>query len=403
MSTSQEHGNVSIDNLPPPSPKKLKKLRAVAVGIVAVLFVGGLVPRLLSYSRSSADAQALINTLPHVDVALPKRAPTEGALSLPGDATALQSTALFPRTTGYMKKLLVDIGDKVVAGQLLAEIDSPEIDAQLNQAKGALAKDESDFGLARDTLRRYEQFAKSGGVTRQQLDEKQSAFAQAQAALDSAKAEVERLSALQGFEKIVAPFPGVIVTRNYDVGALLSPTTAADKELFRIDRVDTIRVFVNVPQSYVGDIKGGQPATFSVRNYPGKEFVGSVTRTSGSLDTGTRTLRVQIEFPNLDGSLYAGMYGQVKIPLTKVQPLTVPTSALQFDAEGLRVATVVEGKVHFKKVTVGRDFGTEIEVLSGIEGSEQVITNPGQRIIEGVGVQIIAAPSPSSSPVKSKG
>jgi RND family efflux transporter MFP subunit len=383
----------------------------VIVTLVFVLLLGGLfVLGYLPHRARIAAADEVVaqqNDKPIVGVALPTRADSVGELNLPGDARALQETSIYPRASGYLKTLLVDIGDHVKAGQLLAEIDTPEIDAQLNQSRAALeqakanatrAKADADF--AQTTLRRYQDAAKGGGgaVTEQDIDEKQSALNQAnsayvaaQAAILSAQADVQRLTDMQNFKKVTAPFDGVITARNYDIGALLSPTnTAAGAELFRITRSDTLRVFVNVPQAASSSIKLGQKAAFTVANYPGRDFEGTVTRTTGTIDPATRTLRMQIDIPNPDALLKAGMYGKVRLAMHQDKPpLLVSTSALLFEADGPRVAVVDKtGRIKMQPITLGRDYGTQIEITSGLKGDEQIVTNPGERMADGVEVQV---------------
>jgi RND family efflux transporter MFP subunit len=304
----------------------------------------------------------------------------------------------------------VDIGDRVKAGQLLAEIDAPDVDAELVQAKASVGqakanvvKAEDDLELARTTFERYKGFGKGGGVSQQEIDEKRAAYTQAQSALEAfkasvaaAEATVQRLAALQGFEKVYAPFAGVVTARNMDVGALVSAGQTVP--LFRIADTDVLRVYVNVPQSYVQSVRPGQKVGLAVRNYPGKEFEGVVARTAGALDPATRTLRYEVDVPNKEGVLLAGMYGEVRIKAKQDEPpMVVPTSAVVFDSGGTKVWVVEEGKVHPKRVDVGRDFGTEIEVSSGLSGKEQVVTNPGERLADGVEVEAKSPPQREAS------
>lgn len=383
-------------DLPEIDRMAMRRAGKIILAALLALLVIGWFPRYLIARRTAADAARLMNTPPIVEVQKPRRLEGESFLSLPGDTRAVETTALFPRADGYLKKLYVDIGDTVEADQLLAEIDAPEIEAQLNQARAAAARAESDSELAKTTLERYQGFAKAGGVTQQQLDEKKGTERQSRAALQAAQAEVQRLSDLQKYLKVTAPFPGTITARTYDLGALLqSSNTAAGKEMFRVERMDTIRVYVNVPQSYVSEIKEGQKAIFTLRNYPGREFVGRVSRTSGSLDSATRTMLAQIDIPNSDRSLFPGMYGQIKLGLSVPPPLLIPTSAVLFDGAGVRVAIVIDSKVQLRPVTLGRDLGLEIEVLQGLEGNESVIVNPGQRTLEGQTVEV-NVPQPST-------
>lgn len=362
-----------------------------------------------------AQAQLVADQPPIVEVAPPKPTGAVQDLVLPGSATPMQETALYARVNGYLKRWLVDIGAHVEAGQLLAEIDAPDLDAQLNEARASLEQAranlvsaQTNYDLAEATYLRYKGLIPSGGVTQQDLDTRQSAAAQAAAAKDaataaiqSAQATVQRLEAEQGFEKIVAPFAGTITTRNYDVGALISPSdTAPGRELFRIAETDKLRIWVDLPQSYVTLISVGQPVTFQApANYPGQKFMGIVARTAGALDSKTRTLHTELDFDNADGRLWAGMYGQVTFNIHRPKPvLTVPTSALMFNAQGTQVIVVDHNVVHFRNITVGRDLGTEIEVTTGLSGDEQVVSNPGERLTEGLQVQVASGEGPPAAP-----
>lgn len=404
-------------------PKDLPRIGTLGVLVLAILFLGmlgglfllGYLPHRRLQAGLLAEAASASDTRPVVSVAAPKRQEQAASLLLPADIQSYQQTAIHARANGYMKKLLADIGDRVTAGQLLAQIDTPEVDAQLNEARAAveqtqanLEKAKIDFALAQTTLERYENFGKSGGVTQQQLDEKRTQFNQAKAnlaaanaGLASSQAQVQRLEALQSFEKVTAPFAGVITARNYDVGALLSGSAGSAKPLFQLDQTDPLRVFVKVPQGYATQVRTGQKAELTVRNYPGRSFEGKVTRSAGAMDPATRTLRVEVHVPNPDGLLFAGMYGQVRFEVTQADPpLLVRTSALVFNTDGLSVGVVRDGKAHFQPVTTGRDLGTEIEILSGLTGGEQVITNPGELIREGTEVRMISAPPISMSGLK---
>lgn len=401
--------DVDIKDLPSISTRSVVIVVAVIGLLLAALFVIGFIPH--RERMQEAEKVALEGRgRPIVDVVQPKRAATGGELVLPGDARAMQETSIYPRANGYLKKLYVDIGDKVKEGQLLAEIDQPEVDAQLNesramleQAKANVAKSEADLELAKSTLARYEDAAKTsdGAVTAQDVDEKRSAFNQAMSALAASKANVaateasvQRLTDLQGFAKVTAPFGGIITSRNYDVGALLSPSnTGEGRELFQMTQSDVLRVFVNVPQTYASSIKVGQPARFEVRNFPGKPFAGTVTRMSGAIDPTNRTLRVQIDIPNADYTLLAGSYGQVRLDILPAQPpLIVPTSAMVFQSDGTKVALVKDGKIQMQKVSLGRDLGIELEVTDGLSGDEHVVTNPGERLADGVEVDVARRP-----------
>lgn len=397
-------------------PKDLPKVPAwmvLVVGIVAVamlvgLFFIGWIPHRRQQAKLAADAKAAGNQLLIVDITRPQRRETTVELILPGDVRAMRETAMYPRANGYLKEWYVDINDHVDEGKLLAIISTPEVDAQLSQARAAVLQSEAnviratfDNTLAQSTYARYQGLVATGGVTQQELDEKHSAadttkanLAAAKANVTAAQADVQRLTELQRYERVIAPFSGTITARNYDNGALLSPTDLAPgHELFHLADTDTLRVFINVPQAYVTLVRIGSPAFLLVRNYQGREFQGTVTRSTGALDPATRTLRMEVDFPNKDHDLWAGMYGQVKFHLSQPQPpLIIPTSAMIFDAGGTKVAVVQgkgeQGKIHFQKIVIGRDFGTELEVTDGLSGGEQVVSNPGEKLAEGKEVKV---------------
>ncbi len=415
--------NNAHDEIPTDLPKIGNLGVIIAAVVVAACFLGlffvGWLPHQKREAELDKDQSAQESSRPMVQVAAPQRTRTGTDIVLPADARAMQETSIFPRANGYLKSLKVDIGDTVKAGQLLAEIDAPDIDAELAQASAAVVqaqaektKANNDFELTQATFKRYEAFAKSGGVTQQQLEEKQSALTQAQSALAGAEASikaadanVQRLTALQGFEKVYAPFAGTITARNYDLGALMS-AGGGGKELFRIADTSTLRLFVNVPQTYITSLQTGQDAFLSVRNFPGKEFKGKIVRSAGALDPSTRTLRYQIDVPNEDGVLFAGMYATARLQVNDAKPpLVVPTSALVFDSAGSKVWVVKDGKTYPQKVGLGRDLGVETEVESGLSGGESIVTNPGQRLAEGVDVELTAngktqqATAPATQPV----
>lgn len=415
-SHAPNHDEIPTD-LPKVGTRGIVIVAFVFILLLAALFAVGYIPHLHRMREAEAIAKEQ-DDKPIVEVVQPKRANTGGELVLPGDARAFQETALYPRATGYLKQLLVDIGDRVKAGQLLAVIEAPEIDAQLNEARAALeqaktnvTKSQTDLAFAQTTLQRYESAVKTGAVTTQDVDEKRTALDQAKSAVDASRAavaaseaSVQRLAELQGFQKVYAPFGGVITSRGYDVGALLTAANSTNRALFGLAETDTLKVFVSVPQTYATAITNGQEATLEVRNFPGRLFKGKVVRSSGALDPATRTLKMEVDFPNSDDVLFAGMYGQVHLQIkSPTPPLMLPTSALVFDTDGTKVATVAENnKVKFQKILVGRDLGTELEVTDGLSGSEQVVSNPGERLADGVEVQIApptaqpgGAPSPA--------
>jgi len=398
--------------------KTMTALTIVVLVLLAAGFIGGYLPRMKNQQAQKLRAQAVADDVPVVDLIKPKPGNATVKLTLPGDARPKQQTALYARVTGFLKQWKVDIGDKVTKGQLLAIIDAPEVDANLNQAIAAqdqadanVKKSEADVALAQATYDRYKGLVPTGGVTQQQLDEKQStlnddvsALVAAKAAVKSAAATVQRLTAQQSFERIYAPFDGVVTARNYDVGALISESdAAAGHELFDVAEVDQLRIYANVPQSYASMIQPDLDVEFTATNYPGRTFPGKVARTAGALDPNTRTLHTEVDFDNPQGLLFAGMYGEIRFNLKREKPtLSLPTSAVMFAADGSKVAVVDEDmKVHFTKVGLGRDSGTEIEITTGLQGEEQVIANPSEKITDGITVAL-GGNAAKSKPAPSK-
>jgi RND family efflux transporter MFP subunit len=399
---------------------------SVFVLLLVAVFLIGWIPDHRENVQARDDAAARAAQLPIVSYTIPTiSSGNDHDIVLPCDVKANQQTAIFTRTNGYLKKWYFDIGQHVEAGQLMAEIETPEVDAQLAQSQASLVqneaavkKAEADKELAQATLNRYNeaQTKSPGSVTQEAIDQNVSALKDADAALNqaianvaAAKANVQQLTTQVGFEKVYAPFSGTVTARNYDVGALLSPTnTAAGSEIFDLAQTDPLRVFVNVPQEYANSIHVPGKAKLFVRNFPGKAFVGDVALTSGAVDPNTRTLAVQINFPNKDGQLFAGEYGEVHLPVQDAQPIAlVPTSAEIFNAQakGMQLSIVTDiqkdekgdevGTVKMISVKTGRDFGTTIEVTDGLAEGDRVITNPSERTGEGAKVKAIAGPKDS--------
>jgi RND family efflux transporter MFP subunit len=387
----------------------VKTIVAITVGIIillAVLFMTRWLPQRAHDQQLEDQANTRANAPPIVNVANPEPQGTETDLILPADVRPMAQTAIFARVDGFLGKWLVDIGDHVDKGQLLAVIDAPDTYAQLNnarasllQAKANLQSAQVNLELADATYKRYYGLLPSGSVTQQDLDTRQTTANQAAAAkaageasVKSAEAQVEQLEALEGFTRIYAPFAGTITFRNYDVGARISASnTTPGQEMFDIEDTDRLRIYVDVPQSFVTLIQQNQPVDFiSLRNYANRRFVGYVARTAGALDPQTRTLRSELDFDNKDRALWSGMYGQVYISVHQPHPiLTVPTAAMLFNANGTQLILVdAEKRAHFRKVVVGQDLGQRLEVLSGVSADDNVVTNPGERLIDGGLVQL---------------
>lgn len=399
-----------IEVLPPRRASVVLVGVLVAALLVALLAVGW-IPRERIGAETAATADAAVNAAVPVSVVRATQGPTVTTISLPGNLRPWQEVSIFARTTGYLKKFVVDINDRVKTGQLMAEIETPEVDQQLKQAqaavqqtKAAVLKAQSDLGLAQVTYNRYEQLSHTGSVTQQDLDTARSTMLSDQANLESANANVaaananvDRLQQLVSFEKVTAPFAGVVTGRTFDVGALINadPTSADIKPMFKIAQNDVLRVFVNVPQSLALQIRKGMNVQVHARELAGRTFSGTVMGTTNYLDQTNRSLLTEVKVKNEEGAdgqfiLLPGMFVTVDIDVHHDKPpLIIPAPALISNADGTQVATVQDGKVHFVKVDLGNDSGNEVEIVNGLTGDEQIIATPGERTVEGVAVKVI--------------
>jgi RND family efflux transporter MFP subunit len=385
---------------PETKPKKSKNLWWLAI---ALLLVGlGVVPRVLRQHEITAKAQFLRNGALKVNVVKPSGAP-QGDLKLPGNIEAIRDVAIYARTSGYLKTRLVDIGERVKAGQLLATIESPEVDQELSQAKAdqaqaqaAAQQAKANRDLAKTTLARSKALKQEQLISQQNLDEKQANYnarvADYQAALatvNSQWANVKRLKALQGYQQIKAPFAGIVTKRNLniDVGALIaSDSSSANQELFRLAQTDQLRIRINVPQSSALDVKEGQAVKVIVPELAQKPFSGKIKRSAQALEQTSRTLLIEIILQNNDNQLLPGAYAQVIIPSSANvrSSMVIPANALVLRTAGPMVAVIdANNRVRYTKVELGRDYGTEIEVASGLKGNELLVVNPSDDINEG--------------------
>jgi RND family efflux transporter MFP subunit len=319
--------------------------------------------------------------------------PAARAMELPGNTQAFVDTPIYARTSGYLKSWYFDIGAHVTKGQLMATIETPELDEQLQVARADLKSAQADLNLANTTSERYQNLLKSDSVSKQETDVAVSGASAKRAAVEAAEANVRRLAQLQSFEKIYAPYTGVVTVRNTDIGDLIdsgsSATSNTAKELFRVASTNQLRVFVAIPEFYAPDIHNGDKATLTLDEYPGQGFVGTVTRNSGTIDSGSRTLNVEVDVDNKSGKLLPGAYVFVhfKIP-TQAQLLSIPANAVLFRSQGMQVAVVKDGKVHLQHVTIGKDNGKTLEIASGVQASDTIIVDPSDSIAEGAPVQI---------------
>jgi RND family efflux transporter MFP subunit len=376
------------DPVHPVSPRRLRFYGGVAILVLAAVVAAGLATRSNSDARLRewTDAQAI----PSVAVALPAAKPLDAALELPGRLEAYSRAPIYARVSGYLKSWNVDIGTPVKAGQLLAEIEAPDLDQQLMQARADLANSQAAAKLSAATLARRKTLLASNFVSQQEIDERSADLASKEAQVKAQQANVARLEALAGYKNVTAPFDGVVTERNTDVGALINGGTGAGAAMFVVSDVKKLRLYVNVPQSYMPSIRIGAKASVTVPEYPGRTFPATIEASSQSVDVASGTTRVQLAIENTDNALRPGAYATVRLALTRdVQPLSIPASALIFNNAGLRVATVSAGdKVQFKTVTIARDLGREIEIATGLAPDDRVIITPLDGIAEGDQVRI---------------
>ncbi len=371
------------------SSKRFRRIALIGVAIALLLVGLGVFTRLQAESRlrDSTEESAVLTVV----AASPSAAPANEELVLPGNVQAFAEAPIYARTSGYLKRWLVDIGGKVKKGELLAEIDSPEVDQQLDQAKADLASAEANYALAKTSSVRWQKLLESQSVSSQEADEKSGDASAKQAMVASAKANLQRLRELQGFEKVTAPFAGVVTARNTDVGALIG---TGGRELFRVAASQTLRVYIQAPQGYAPLIKVGMPAQLRFSERPGREFAGKLVRTADAIDPVSRTLLVEIAVDNPNGELLAGSYAEVHLQLPSRTGLRVPVNTLLFRAEGLQVAVVdAQGHIHLKPIVLGRDLGSEVEVASGLSAADKVVLNPPDSIAQDQVVHIAPPPA----------
>ncbi|HEY2531396.1 MAG TPA: efflux RND transporter periplasmic adaptor subunit [Xanthobacteraceae bacterium] len=324
--------------------------------------------------------------IPTVSVVKPEMLPLARPIDLPADVQPYQNVAINARISGYIGKWFADIGTHVTAGQLLAVIEAPEVDAQLDQARAAAAAALADYQIAKITAERWQELLKSNSVSRQEAEQNNSTMKARDAALVAARANVDRLRKLQAFENVYAPFSGVVTDRGIDVGTLIdSGAAGATRQLFHLVETDKLRVFVNVPQEAVGEASIGTKATLTLPQWAGRTFTGSIARTAGAIDAISRTLRVEVDIDNQDGAILPGAYASVRLNAVDAQArLSIPVSALLFRPDGVQVATInAANRVAMQSVTLGRDFGTRIEISTGLDQHSRVVANPSDAIAAG--------------------
>ena len=362
----------------------------VTVILLAILViagvVAGLIPRLKQRAELRAETRAL--SVPTVAVVSPSQGRPSSALPLPAEVKPFIEAPIYARANGYLKRRLVDIGSHVKEGQLLAEIDAPELNQELERARGQFAQAEAALGLSKITAERWAGLVKTASVSDQENAEKQADFKLKTASAESARAEVRRLEKLQSFLRVTAPFAGTITVRNIDSGDLI--VAGAGKELFHLAQTRKLRIFAQVPQAMARSIRTGQTAEMTVSELPARTFKPRVIRTAGVMASDSRTLLIELELDNPKDEIIAGGYAQVRFTESKMEPvLTVPSNTVLFRPEGPQVGIVKEnGKVELRTVKLGRDFGQTLEVLTGVNPTDQVILNPSDSLTAGAAVSI---------------
>jgi RND family efflux transporter MFP subunit len=379
-----------------PGPTRAVRVRSIVVGTIIVLCVAYAVFDSV-HSRVEAKAElvrvATNSAIPSVSVVYPKGGTAAEQIELPGNTQAFTDTPIYARTSGYIRHWYVDIGARVKQGQLLAVVETPELDQQLRQAKANLANAESNQQIADITATRWQNLLKTDSVSHQEADQAVSDLHSKEALVDSNKANVDRLEQLQSFERIVAPVDGVITARNTDIGALIQADTTAPKELFHLSAIQKLRIYVPVPEVYAPSVKTGDKAAVTLDAFPGQAFTGTLVRNANAIDSASRTLNVEVDVDNSSGLLMPGAYAFVHFKIAaKRGSVTIPSNALLFRAEGLRVGVVRNSHVSLLPITIGRDYGDAVEVLSGLSSRDAVIVNPSDSLANGAQVQVEGNP-----------
>jgi membrane fusion protein, multidrug efflux system len=389
------HVHPEIERPPDLPPAPAGRATILVGAVLLVLITAGAVTFLTRHGEADALAKETeAVSIPTVAVVQPKVEPGNDELVLPGNLQAFEESPIFARTNGYLLRWYKDMGSRIQKGELLAAIDTPEVDQELSQARATREQIKAQLELAKISTDRWANLRKTDAVSQQEADQQASGYQQARANLAASEANVRRLEQLESFKNVYAPFSGVLTRRTVDPGALINAGAGATgKELFDIARVDPLRVYVSVPQAYAPTMKAGMKAAITLQEFPGQKFLGTIARTADAIDPATRTLLTEVDVPNKDGKLLPGSFGQVHFTTgTSVPRITIPVNAMIFRAEGVRAAVVdKEGKVGFHPITIGRDFGATLEILGGIDQNDQIIINPSDSLEEGQQVHVAKA------------
>jgi len=393
--------------VPSPSPDDASRTpprrRWLLAALLVLVAIGVLVTGIRSRMKDETALKAVTAQMavPSVSVVLPKQSAPAQELILPGNIQPFISSPVYARTDGYLKKWYFDIGAHVKAGDLLAVIETPEVDEQLAQARSTLATAQANLELARITRDRYQGLLTKHAVAQQDVDNALGSYAANKAMVDADTANVRHYEALVSFEKVYAPFAGVVTARNTDIGDLINSgsSTAPRTDMFHIAQTGVLRVYVNVPEEYSQDVKPGQTqAAIALAEFPGQRFPGKLVRTSEAINATTRTLLVEVDLDNPSGTLLSGSYGEVHLNIPMHNPVyLLPVSSLIFRGEKLQVGVVKNGKVEVTDVIPGRDLGDQIEIVSGLKADDQVIVTPADSLVTGQNVKIVQAKLPGDS------
>ena len=363
-------------------------LLLAAVSIFALLLYFGI------HSRAAAESRLKQRTeeasIPTVNVIFPSEGAPTQEIILPGNTQAFSDAPIYARTSGYLKRWYFDIGARVQKGQLLAEIETPEVDQQLQQARADLDTAQANLNIAKITAGRWQDLVSTGSVSQQETDQAVSNLSAVKAAAESSAANVRRLEQLQSFEKIYAPFDGIVTARNTDIGALIDAgANTQRRELFHMAAIRTLRVYVPVPEVYSRAARSSTPATLTLDEFPGETFRGTLVRNSNSIDTLSRTLLVEVDIENPTGQLLPGAYVFVHLKLPDTtRSVTIPSNTLIFRKEGLQVGLVRNGKAELVPVKISRDYGNSVEIVSGLQPTDAVIIDPSDSLISGMPVRV---------------
>jgi RND family efflux transporter MFP subunit len=386
MTRNESNQEKTVDSTFAPTPTAGWKTTILILCVAYAVFEG-------IHSRVVAKAElhqvAMNSAIPSVNVVYPKADAEVEEMELPGNTEAFTDTPIYARTNGYVKRWYVDIGTRVKQGQLLAVIETPELDQQLRQARADLKNAEANLQISEITATRWQNRLKTDSVSHQETDQAVSDLHAREASVDSNKANVERLEQLQSFERIIAPVAGVITARNTDIGALIQADTTSPKEIFHLSAIQKLRIYVPVPEVYASSVKIGDKVDVTLDAFPGESFSGTLVRNADAIDTTSRTLNVEVDVDNQSGRLMPGAYAFVRLKVpSSAGAVAIPSNALLFRSEGLRAGVVRNGRVQLTPISIGQDYGSSVEVLSGLSPEDAVIVNPSDSLADGAPVQI---------------